>query len=53
MCKPIENILSHHGGGYTMNAYRKIQFYTPGQLATYAAGIIATAAAMLAAVILC
>lgn len=35
-----------------MNAYRKIKFTTPAQYAGYIAGIIASAAAMLAAIIL-
>jgi hypothetical protein len=40
-------------GGFKMDACKHIYFYTPGQLILYAAGIIATAAAMLAAAILC
>lgn len=36
-----------------MNAYRGIQFYTPGQIAAHIAGILAMAAAMLAVVVIC
>jgi hypothetical protein len=35
-----------------MNAYRKIKFTTPAQYAGYFAGIIATAAGLLAALVL-
>lgn len=36
-----------------MDACKKIQFYTPGQLATYAAGILAMGAALLALIVIC
>jgi hypothetical protein len=36
-----------------MNAYRKIKFTTPGQIAGQIAGIIAIGAALLLSVIVC
>ena len=36
-----------------MDACKKIQFYTPAQTAAQIAGILATAAVMLAMIILC
>jgi hypothetical protein len=36
-----------------MNAYRKIQIHTPGQIVTAWAGILAAAAVMLISIVLC